>query len=521
MNIVEFEVINRLLSAIAEEMGIVVRRAAFSPNIKERRDYSCAIFDKRGELLAQAAHIPVHLGAMPLTIKAVTEQISLKPGDVIITNDPFQGGTHLPDITVVRGVFFHGSETPDFFLVCRAHHADVGGSAPGSMALASSIHEEGILIRPSLLYQNGELNQGLLEDFLARVRNPRERQGDLDAQVAALMRGEVRLKELVEQRGRQTLETAFQGLLDYGERVMKSVISEIPDGVYTFSDALDDNGSDAVPVPISVQISIRGDRSRVDFSGSAPQQPSGINAVKSVTASAVYYVFSCLLGGGYPINGGLMRPIEIVTQPGTVVDAAFPAAVAGGNVETSQRIVDCILGALAKAIPQTVPAASCGSMNNIAVGGYDSAGSEYAYYETIGGGMGARPGSPGLSAVHTHMTNTLNTPVEALEQTYPFLVERYCIRRGSGGKGLHPGGDGIIRRYRFLRPATVSLMTERRRLAPYGLNGGRPAKRGLNILIRKGKRIRLKGKTSVQVESGDSVEIRTPGGGGWGSPLTE
>ncbi len=520
MNVIEIEIVNRLLSAIAEEMGIVVRRAAFSPNIKERRDYSCAIFDSSGLLLAQAAHIPVHLGAMPLTMKRVLSSMQLKPGDVAITNDPFAGGTHLPDITLIRGVFASGGEGPDFYLVCRAHHADVGGKAPGSMSLADSIDDEGVLIPLTLLHERGKPDSALLDRFLSCVRNPRERRGDLDAQVAALRRGEARLLELVSQKGMQRLEPAFHELVSYGERVMRSVITEIPDGTYCFTDYLDDNGIGREPIPISVEITVSRGTVKLDFSSSAPQQPTGINAVKSVTHSAVYYVFSCLLGGGYPLNGGIMKPISVVTRPGTVVDARFPAPVAGGNVETSQRIVDTVMGALAEAIPERIPAASCGSMNNIAVGGEGPDGG-YAYYETIGGGMGGRPGGPGLSAVHTHMTNTLNTPIEALEQSYPFMVEEYAIRRGSGGKGRHRGGDGMVRRYRFLAPAQVSIMAERRRLAPYGVAGGAPGKRGYDIAVRQGRRERLRGKATFSVGPGDLVEIRTPGGGGWGAPLTE
>ncbi len=518
LTVIELEIVNRLLAAIAEEMGIVLRRAALSPNIKERRDFSCAIFDGQGELLAQAAHIPVHLGAMPLTLKAVTGAIQLRPGDCVISNDPFAGGTHLPDITLIKGVFLEGGRSPFFYLVCRAHHADVGGKVPGSMALTRSIEEEGVLIPPTLIWEGGRCKERVLDELLAAMRNAEERRGDLAAQVAALSRGEQRLLALVRQWGEERLKAAFDGLLRYGERVMRSLIAEIPPGEYEFTDHLDDNGMGPGAVPITLRMGVEGAGISLDFSASAPQQPTGINAVKSVTHSAVYYCFSCLLGGNYPHNGGTLRPLEIITRPGTVVDAQYPAPVAGGNVETSQRIVDCVLGALAQALPGRIPAASCGSMNNIAVGGALPQGGEFTYYETIGGGMGAGPQGPGLSSVHTHMTNTLNTPVEALEQAYPFLVEEYSIRRGSGGRGRHPGGDGMIRRYRFLAPATVSLLTERRKQAPYGLAGGRPGKRGVNLMRHKGETRRLPGKVVVQVEPGDAIEIRTPGGGGWGAP---
>ncbi len=506
---VEITIFNALLASVAEEMGIVLQKSAFSANIKERRDFSCAIFDGKGRLIAQAAHIPVHLGAMPHTLAAVREALDLGPEDIVITNDPYAGGTHLPDITLIKPVF-EGEELA-FYLTVRAHHADVGGKTPGSMPLATHIDEEGVLIPPTKLYEKGRLNQSFWRDFLAQVRNPTEREGDLQAQLAALKRGEIRVRELIRRYSFPFLKERFAMLLEHSARLMQALIREIPDGEYHFEDYLDDDGLSKEPVPIRVKVTIAGEKARLDFCDSAPQLKTGLNAVRSVTCAAVYYVFFSLARGEIPHNQGAFAPLEILTRPQTVLDAVYPAPVAAGNVETSQRVVDVVLGALAQALPEQIPAASCGSMNNLAFGGED-----FTYYETIGGGMGARPGMAGLSGVHTHMTNTLNTPVEALERDYPVLVERYSLRPRSGGPGKYRGGDGLVRRLRFLAPATVTILSERRRLAPYGLFGGRAGKRGQNILIRGGRKKILPGKVTIEVEPNDVVEIRTPGGGGWG-----
>ncbi len=510
---IEVTIFEALFSAVAEEMGIVLQKSAFSPNIKERRDFSCAIFDGQGRLLAQAAHIPVHLGAMPHTLAAVRERMCFVPEDVVITNDPYAGGTHLPDITLIKPVFF-GDELA-FFLTVRAHHADVGGKTPGSMPLATHVEEEGVLIAPRKLYQAGVLDHEFWKAFLAQVRNPAEREGDLRAQVAALRRGEKRLRELVQRYGLKYLQDRFFLLLGYATRLMEQLIQEIPDGVYTFEDYLDDDGQGKEPIPIRLKLTVKGRRVSLDFRDSAPQVGTGLNAVRAVTCAAVYYVFFSLARGEIPQNQGAFAPIEIHTRPATVVDAVYPAPVAAGNVETSQRIVDVVLGALAQALPEEIPAASCGSMNNLAFGG-EYQGRVFTYYETIGGGMGARPGLPGLSGVHTHMTNTLNTPVEALEREFPVRVEAYHLRARSGGSGKFRGGDGVVRRLRFLTPATVTLLTERRRFAPYGLMGGRAGRRGQNILYCQGQKKLLPGKVTLEVLPGDVLEIRTPGGGGWG-----
>ena len=519
---VDIQITGKLLNSIADEMGIVLQKSAFSPNIKERCDFSCAIFDRGGRMLAQAAHIPVHLGAMPLTVKSILEKFSLAPGDVIITNDPFSGGTHLPDITLMRGVFTRDSmEEPLFYVITRAHHADVGGVTPGSMPLARSLSDEGVLIRPSLLVRGGNMNREFLETLVARMRNPDEREGDLDAQIAALERGNDRLREFSAGNRLQETEERILMLLSYGRRVMEDVIEEIPDGTWKFRDFLDNDGFSADPVPIDVSIEISGNKTTLDFSRSAPQLDSGLNTVRSVTCSAVYYCFFCLTGREHPINHGSLEPITVITRKGSLLDARPGAPVAAGNVETSQRIVDCVLGALARALPDRIPAAGTGSMNNIAMGGTGPDGSEFAYYETLGGGTGACPGKNGLSAVQVHMTNTRNTPVEVIEQEYPLRILEYSIRKGSGGNGRYRGGDGLCRSYCFLAPATVTLLTERRTLSPYGLHGGSPGSRGRNLFfsVRSGTEIELAGKTHVEAEEGDILTILTPGGGGTGTPL--
>ncbi|MEN8256912.1 MAG: hydantoinase B/oxoprolinase family protein [Thermodesulfobacteriota bacterium] len=515
MDIIEVEVFNKLFSSIAEEMGIILTRSSFSSNIKERQDFSCAIFDQKGELVAQAAHIPVHLGAMPQTVSHALGAHSFKKGDTMIINDPFQGGSHLPDITLIEPVF--DNDELLFYVASRAHHADVGGSTPGSMGHCSHFDEEGVCIGPTLLYQAGALNENFLSSFLSKVRNPEERRGDLQAQKAALKRGRTRLLEVVGRHGSAHAFTILSQLKAYGENLMRHVLTTIPDGTYSFTDYLDNDGTSNKAISLHVDLEIHGDEAIIDFSRCAEQIQSPLNAVRPVTISATIYVFQCLIGDGFPINQGSYSPLTIKTRPGSLLDARRPAPVAAGNVETSQRIVDLLFGALAKAIPDRVPAASCGSMNNIAIGGHNNSGSQFTYYETIGGGMGGRPSAPGLNGIHTHMTNTLNTPVEALEHSFPMMVEEYSLRRNSGGKGQHPGGDGIIRTYHFLADCEVSLLTDRRDTEPYGLQGGESGKPGGNILHKKnGSQERLPGKINFQAQKGERLTIKTPGGGGWG-----
>jgi len=520
-DIIEVEVFNKLFSSIAEEMGIILARSSFSSNIKERRDFSCAIFDAKGDLVAQAAHIPVHLGAMPMTLEAVLSDMALHPGDMVITNDPYKGGSHLPDITLIEPVFSTSADSPTsqplFYVVNRAHHADVGGRNPGSMGLADCLEDEGFVISPTLLYAQGVYNEKFMQDFLKNVRSPEERIGDLRAQIASLGRGKIRLVEILKKFPQKHVFSLLDQLKEYAERLMQNVIKQLPDGVYSFTDYLDDNGSSSSPIPICVDLEIKGSTIYADFSRSGDQTNTSLNTVKSVVMSATAYVFQCLVGEGHPINQGSYRPLQIKTRPGSIVDAQNSAPVAAGNVETSQRIVDVLLGALSQAAPELITAASSGSMNNVAIGGKrNDTGQEFSYYETIGGGMGARPRMAGLSGIHTHMTNTMNTPVEALEHTYPLRVEQYSLRNDSGGTGLHSGGDGIVRSYRFLEKAHISLLTERRKLAPYGLAGGKNCLTGENILVRKKKRKKLRGKLVIKAQADDLLIIKTPGGGGWG-----
>ena len=514
---IRLEILKNLFHSVAEEMGAALRRSAFSPNIKERRDYSCAVFDARGQALAMGDHMPVHLGSMPMSVAAALAAFPLGQGDVAMLNDPYAGGTHLPDITLVMPVFVAGSKAPRFYVASRAHHADVGGSQAGSMALTQEIFAEGVRIPPVKLCRSGAVDRDVLALVLANVRTPEERQGDLTAQIAACRTGTRRLEEIVARYGLGEVARYAGHLLDYSDRMMRATLREIPTGRYLGEDFLDDDGMTPEPVRIRVAITVRGGRARVDFTGSAPQCAGSINAVEAITVSAVYYVFRCLVDEQVPATAGLLWPIQVIAPLGTVVNARPPCAVAGGNVETSQRIVDTLLRALSRALPGRVPAASQGTMNNLSFGGTDPrTGRAFAYYETIAGGLGARPGRDGISGIHNHMTNSLNTPVEVLEYAYPVRVRRYSLRRGSGGAGKWHGGDGIVREIEFLCPAEASLLSDRRKIGPYGLAGGRPGARGMNTLIRGGKRRKLPSKISLHVEAGEVLRIETPGGGGWG-----
>ena len=515
---ITLEVYKNLFSSIAEEMGVALCRTAYSPNIKERRDFSCAVFDAQGEMVAQAAHIAVHLGSMPLSVKSAVERVSMRSGDVVIVNDPFSGGTHLPDLTMVAPVCPKGEEAPLFFVANRAHHADIGGISPGSLPLSTEIFQEGLRIPPVRLVAGGAMQKDLLALVLSNVRTPREREGDLGAQIAATRIGERRILEVCAKHGTSEVVRYMAELQDYAERMTRAAIREIPDGEYRFEDHLDDDGVGSGPVRIAVTVRIRGDEAILDFSGSGPQTRGSVNAIRAITLSAVFYVFRSLVGGEIPSNAGIMRPLRVVTRPGTVVDALFPAAVAAGNVETSQRITDVLLGALARALPDRIPAASAGTMNNLTIGGMDPrTGAPYTYYETIGGGSGATPGRDGASAVQTHMTNTMNTPIEALEHAFPLRITRYSVRRGSGGGGRFQGGDGIVREVEFLAPATVTMISERRKIPPYGLGGGSPGLPGENRLLRNGTEHPLPGKFTVSVEEGERLLVSTPGGGGFGT----
>jgi N-methylhydantoinase B len=517
---VSLEIFRSALTAIAEEMGAVLTRSAYSPNIKERRDFSCALFDRHGRMVAQAAHIPVHLGAMPDSVAtALREFEQFAPGDVIALNDPFLGGTHLPDITLISPIFVtdQGEQRLAGFAANRAHHADVGGISAGSMPVATEIYQEGIIIPPIKLWERGEPNSAALRLLLRNVRTPDERRGDLAAQVAANRTAARRLQEVVARSGLATVETHIEALLAYAERITRATIAAIPHGTYEFTDWLDDDGFSAEPIAIHAKVTVNGSNLTVDFTGSAPEAHGSINAVAAVAKAAVYYVVRCLMPEDAPANNGTFAPVTIIAPEGTVVNARPPRPVAGGNVETSQRITDVVLGALAQALPDVIPAASQGTMNNVTAGGRDPrTGQAFAYYETMGGGMGARPHLDGLSGVHVHMSNTLNTPVEAFEFAYPMRIVAYRLRDDSGGAGEARGGDGLVREIGFEVPTEVTLLTERRRLSPYGLQGGEQGQAGENVLIRDGEEQLLQGKTRFTAQPGDRLSIRSPGGGGWG-----
>lgn len=513
---VKLEIFKNLFGSIADEMGVVLRRTAFSPNIKERMDFSCAVFDENAAMVAQAAHIPVHLGSMPMSVKSAIEAATIERGDVIILNDPYRGGTHLPDITMVAPVFL-GEGRPSFYIANRAHHADIGGKTAGSMPLSTSIFQEGLIIPPVKLVSEGKMVDEILALIRANVRTPEEREGDIAAQLASCETGSARLAEMCERYGLDELKANADALQDYAEQLMRRCISQMPDARCAFEDFMDDDGIDDGPIPIRVTITIDGDNAAVDFAETASQRKGCVNAVMAITVSCVFYVFRCLAGEDIPSNAGCMRPVRVLAPPGSLVNATPPAAVAGGNVETSQRIVDVLLGALSRILPHRIPAASCGSMNNISIGGYDDfRRRQFAYYETLAGGMGARPGKDGLDAVHTHMTNTMNTPVEVIENAYPLKVLWYNIRRGSGGEGFRRGGDGLVREYELLCDASVSILSERRRCAPYGLDGGRSGAPGENMLFRNGSWMTLPAKVGLGCKSGELLRISTPGGGGHG-----
>jgi N-methylhydantoinase B len=517
---VRLEIYRHLFSALTEEMGAALRRSAHSPNIKERRDYSCALFDEGGRVVALGDHMPVHLGAMPMSVAAALARLGpLGAGDVAVLNDPFAGGTHLPDITLVSAVF--EGDRAIAHLAVRAHHADVGGMAAGSMPLAREIYQEGLRLPPVRLLVGGRRNEDVWRIVLANVRTPGEREGDLAAQHAALVTGERRLRELVARRSGREVRQAMKALLAYADRMLRGGIARIPDGVYTAEDVLEDDGFGGGPFTIRARLTVAGDRIEVDFTGSAAQAAGGINAVGAITSSCVRYVLRCvveaLLGEALPAGGGSLDAVQIILPTGSIVDARPPAAVAAGNVEASQRIADVLLRAFACALPDHIPAQSQGTMNNLAAGGMDpGSGEPFAYYETAGGGMGGGPGGPGLSAVHVHMSNSLNTPIEALEHAYPFRILRYEIRRGTGGAGRHSGGDGLRRDLQLLADADISLLTERRSRAPAGSAGGTDGAAGENVLIRSGTEEPLPAKATFQVRAGDVISIRTPGGGGWG-----
>jgi len=512
MNAIELSLFVSRMEAVCDEMGAVLRRTAFSPNIKDRLDFSCALFDEQGELCAQAAHIPVHLGSMAFALADIVNRFDWEEGDIVILNDPFLGGTHLPDVTVLAPVFFENKLAG--FVVNRAHHANIGSDSPGSMPNSSSLEEEGLIISPQYLYRKGDLNQDLasiLRNLNKNSQNNEEIGGDFSAQLSALYTGIQRLQELIKSLGFTGFHIALDALNHYGENLAAFALKNIPAGTYCFDDVMDDDGLGNLNLAIKLELIVSTENIIADFRGTAPQVNGNINCPLSVTAAAVYYVFRCLMPEYTPACAGIFRHLSIQAPASCLVNASYPAAVVAGNVETSSRIVDVVLGALYKALPDQIPAASQGSMNNIAMGNYSEKG-RWDYYETLAGGMGAGPHFDGLSAVHTHMTNTLNTPVESLEMHYPIRISSYAIRKNSGGKGLHQGGDGLSRVYEFLQETKVSIISERRENAPWGLAGGDCAKSGENFLDAEA----LPGKCSIIAKQGQLLTINTPGGGAWG-----
>jgi N-methylhydantoinase B len=531
---IELEIFRNVYHSIAEEMGMALRRTAFSPNIKERRDYSCAVFDADGEVIAMGDHMPVHLGSMPMSVRAAIDAFAPAPGDLVMLNDPFRGGTHLPDITLVAPVYAserrapgHASNpAPEFYVSSRAHHADVGGAYPGSMGLCREIYQEGLRIPPVRIVRGGKVQREVLSVLLNNVRTPEEREGDLGAQIAACHTGVQRVREICRRYGLKRAQRAAQELLAYSEEMMRVFLRNVRPGIYRAKDFLDGDGVSERPIRIAVAVTFHARRTSsalpkvtVDFTGSDAQVQGSVNAVEAIAYSACFYVFRCLLAEDVPATAGLMRPIRVIVPEGTVVNARPPAAVAGGNVETSQRIVDVLLRALAQAVPERIPAAASGTMNNLTIGGTDPrTGAPFTYYETIAGGMGARPHNQGVSAVHTHMTNSLNTPAEALEHAYPLRVRQYSRRAGSGGGGKHRGGDGIVREIEVLTAAEVTLLADRRTHSPWGLSGGQEGAPGKAYLMRQaGQMEELPGKLNLRLRKGERIRIETPGGGGYGT----
>jgi N-methylhydantoinase B len=503
---VTLSVLASALAGISEEMGAVLIRGSYSSNIKERRDCSTALFDAKGRMVAQAEHIPVHLGAMPEAVAAIMER-GPEPGDVFAINDPYSGGTHLPDITLVSPIAL--GETGDIigYAVTRAHHSDVGGMRPGSAPSDSrEIFQEGIIIPPVRLVQGGEYVEDVLDLLLANVRTPTIRRGDLRAQIAANQIAETRTRELVERRGLETILAAFDEVISYTERRTREVVRELPDGEYSAEDFMEGDGTTDEDIPIRARVVVDGDSMTIDFSGTADAVRGNVNCPLAVTRSACYFALRVLLPGDIPANAGTYAPLDIAAPKGSLVNAQSPSAVVAGNVETSSRIADTVLAALSGAA--TLPAQGQGTMNNLVIGG-----SGWTYYETIGGGQGASEIGPGPSGVHVGMSNTLNTPTEAFELEYPMRVERYELLYDSGGDGERRGGDGIVRSVKVLEPASLSLLTDRRRHGPRGLEGGESGKVGRNLLNDE----ELPPKVSREIEDGDVVTVQTPGGGGYGS----
>jgi N-methylhydantoinase B len=517
---VTLEVVRNAAAAVCAEMNAALVRTSHSPNITERKDCSCALFDPDGALVAQAETLPVHLGAMPFSVAAALESFppeSLSPGDAVLLNDPYEGGAHLPDLTLVTPVFVDG----DLLTLAanRAHHADVGGATAGSIgADATEIYQEGLRIPPVKLRANGEPNRAVYDLLERNVRTPEERRGDLRAQVAANETGVDRVRELVDRYGTDTYSAAVSAIQDYAERRMRAELDALPDGEYRFEDVLDGDGCGATDLPIVASVTIDGDAVMIDFAGSADQSAGPVNAVFAVTVSATYYAVRAVTDPDIPPNAGCYRPIEVDAPLGTIVNPTPPAAVVGGNLETSQRVTDVVLGAFAEAVPDRAAAAGQGTMNNVTFGGTDADGEPFAFYETQAGGYGAHAGGDGMDAVHVHMSNTLNTPAEVLETAYPLRVRRYALRPDTGGAGRHRGGLGVRRDIQVRTRAICSLLAERQRHAPYGLAGAEDGATGATYLLDGNDRTRLAGKSTHDLDAGVVISLRTPGAGGYGDP---
>lgn len=518
------EVFDQLFASVAEEMGAALARAASSANIKERRDFSCALFDADGRMIAQAAHIPIHLGSMPACVAAARADVEFEPGDAVLLNDPYRGGTHLPDVTLVTPIFLTGRSRPDFYAANRAHHADVGGAHPGSMAPAHDLHGEGLVIPPTKWISRGTPDRALTRLLLANMRVPKEREGDLLAQWAANRVAERRLAELARELSVRELARAASDLLGWSAELARDFVRSLPARRARFEDVLevDVPDADGRDVRIAVELVRRRDRLSVDFRASAPQVAAPINTPRAVAVSAVFYVLRLFVGErtvAVPTNEGLLAPVEISTRPGSVVDARYPAPVAAGNVETSQRLVDVLLGAFGELQPDRAPAASAGTMSNLSFGGSRPNGERFTYYETIAGGAGASRTHAGASGVHTHMTNTRNTPVEAFELAFPARVVAYALRRESGGAGARRGGDGLAKRVRFLAPVHAAWIADRARRGPWGIRGGRGGASSRAVWhAAAGQGRALPSKVSLPLAAGDELELWTPGGGGFGKP---
>ncbi len=518
VDIITREVIRGGLEYIAEEMGIILRNAAYSTNIKERMDHSCALFDHKGRMVAQAEHIPVHLGAMPIAVRSIEKNFKgeIFQGDSFILNDPYLGGTHLPDITIITPIFY--SELLAGFSVSRAHHNDVGGMTPGSMpGNATEIFQEGLRIPPVKLVSKGEVNKDILNLIMTNSRTPMIRRGDLMAQLSSNWIGEKRLQELISLKGIDVYRLAVEDILNYTERRFLAILENFPEKEAIGKDYMDGDGITDKSVELVVKVKLTKKHVTFDFTGTAEQVKGAINCPYAVTLSGSYYVLRAITDPSIPANDGLYRHLSVIVPEGTVLNAKPPAAVVGGNVETSQRIVDTLLKAFSQILPDRIPAASQGTMNNLIIGGTDPSGQQFTFYETIGGGSGGRPNKDGIDGIHTHMTNTMNTPIEEIEVRYPLVVEKYAFRENSGGKGRYSGGLGIIRQFKTKVPVVVSLLGERQKTAPWGLAGGGDGKKGkYYIKTKEEKIIILPGKTTISLDPGDVIVIETPGGGAWG-----